>query len=116
MQTNRLPQALRKSAIAVLTALLLVSSIAIAPASVAYDPAYAVPAGLKNTGQTDTTISLSWEKSANVPRYRVQVYTKPDMSDAVYYRFTESAVVIPDLVKSTAYKLDRQSVVEGERV
>lgn len=104
MQTNRLPQSLRKSAIAVLTALLLVSSIAIAPASVAYDPAYAVPTGLKSTGQTDTTISLSWEKSANVPRYRVQVYTKPDMSDAVYYRFTESAVVIPNLVKSTQYK------------
>ena len=54
-----------------------------------------VPTGLKSTGQTDTTISLSWEKSANVPRYRVQVYTKADMSDAVYYRFTESAVVIP---------------------
>ena len=81
-----------------------VSSIAIAPASVAYDPAYAVPVGLKSTGQTDTTVSLSWDKSANVPRYRVQVYTKADMSDAVYYRFTESAVVIPNLVKSTQYK------------
>ena len=104
MQTKRLPKALRKSAIAVLTALLLFSSIAIAPASVAYDPGYAVPAGLKSTGQTDTTVSLAWVKSANVPRYRVQVYTKADMSDAVYYRFTDSAVVIPDLVKSTEYK------------
>ena len=104
MQTKRLSPALRKSAVAVLTALLLVSSIAIAPASVAYDPAYAVPVGLKSTGQTDTTVSLSWDKSANVPRYRVQVYTKADMSDAVYYRFTESAVVIPNLVKSTQYK------------
>ncbi|WP_354170136.1 fibronectin type III domain-containing protein [Arthrobacter sp. UYEF36] len=97
-------QALRKSAIAGLTALLLFSSLAIAPAAVAYDPAYAVPTGLKSTGQTDTTVSLSWDKSVNLPRYRVQVYTKPDMSDAVYYRFTDSAVVIPNLVKSTEYK------------
>ena len=44
-------------------------------------------------------------KSANVPRYRVQVYTKPDMSDAVYYRFTDSAVgVISQSAKSTQYK------------
>ena len=104
MQTKRLTQLLRKSAIAILATLLLFSSVAIAPAAVAYDPAYAVPSGLKSTGQTETTVSLTWLKSANLPRYRVQVYTKADMSDSVFYRFTETAVVIPDLVKSTEYK------------
>lgn len=104
MQTKRLTLLLRRSAVAILATLLLFSSVAIAPAAVAYDPAYAVPSGLKSTGQTDTTVSLSWLASANVPRYRVQVYTKADMSDSVFYRFTETAVVIPDLVKSTEYK------------
>ncbi|WP_226760806.1 fibronectin type III domain-containing protein, partial [Arthrobacter sp. SO3] len=103
MQTKRLTQAARKSAIAGLAALMIVLGVAIAPASQAYDPAYAVPTGLKSTGQTNTTVSLSWVKSANVPRYRVQVYNKADMSDSVYYRFTDSAVVIPDLAPSTTY-------------
>ena len=104
MQTKSFPDASRTLLTAALTAILIVLSLAIAPVSVATEPTYAVPTGLKSTGQTDTTVSLSWVKSANVPRYRVQVYTKADMSDAVYYRFTESAVVIPGLVKSTAYK------------
>ncbi|MDQ0633527.1 endonuclease/exonuclease/phosphatase family metal-dependent hydrolase [Arthrobacter pascens] len=103
MQTKRFRGAMRKLPIAALTALLIVLGLAVAPASVAYDPAYSVPTGLKSTGQTDTTVSLSWVKSANVPQYRVQVYTRADMADSVYYRFTDSAVVIPNLVKSTAY-------------
>ncbi len=104
MQTKRFSDASRTLLTAALIAILIVLSLAIAPASVATEPTYAVPTGLKSTGQTDTTVSLSWVKSANVPRYRVQVYTKADMSDSVYYRFTESAVIIPDLLKSTAYK------------
>ncbi|MDJ0356568.1 fibronectin type III domain-containing protein [Paenarthrobacter sp. PH39-S1] len=67
-------------------------------------PAYAVPVGLKSTGQTDQSISLAWVASANVPRYRVQVYSKADMSDSVFYRFTDPAAEIRGLVKSTAYQ------------
>lgn len=96
-------RAVRGLPVAALTAILILLGLAVPPASLAYDPAYAVPTGLKSTGQTDTTVSLSWVGSANVPRYRVQVYTKADMSDSVYYRYTDTAVAIPNLVKSTTY-------------
>ncbi|MEC5190989.1 MULTISPECIES: fibronectin type III domain-containing protein, partial [unclassified Arthrobacter] len=77
-----------------------------APISVttAAAPAFAVPAGLKSTVQTDTSVTLSWTKSANVPRYRVQVYSKPDMSDSAFFRFTDSVAEIKNLVKSTTYQ------------
>ena len=65
---------------------------------------YAVPTGLKSTAQTDTSVSLSWTKSLNVPGYRVQVYSKADMSDSAFYRFTDSVAEIRNLVKSTTYQ------------
>ncbi|MGV0111681.1 hypothetical protein, partial [Arthrobacter sp. CP30] len=72
---------LLRSSIAALMALGLLIGGMGAPASAA-EPAFAVPSGLKSAAQTDTSVSLSWVKSANVPRYRVQRYTKADMSDS----------------------------------
>ncbi|WP_354239864.1 fibronectin type III domain-containing protein [Arthrobacter sp. UYEF20] len=81
-------------------------------ATTAAAPAFAVPVGLKSTGQTDTSVSLSWVKSANVPRYRVQVYSKADMSDSLYFRFTDSAAEIRNLVKSTTYKFRVRGIAD----
>jgi endonuclease/exonuclease/phosphatase family metal-dependent hydrolase len=75
-------------------------------------PVYAVPEGLKSTAQTDTSVTLSWTKSPNVPRYRVQVYSKADMSDSAYYRFTESVAEIRNLVKSTTYQFRIRGIAD----
>jgi endonuclease/exonuclease/phosphatase family metal-dependent hydrolase len=58
-------------------------------------------------------VSLAWEKSANIPMYRVQLYTKADMSDSVYYRFTENAVQVKGLLKGTAYKVRVRGITEA---
>ncbi|MEC5193353.1 MULTISPECIES: hypothetical protein, partial [unclassified Arthrobacter] len=67
-----------KRLIAVLMALTLAlvatAGVALAvpsPLTTATSLELAVPAGLKSTVQTDTSVTLSWTKSANVPRYRV---------------------------------------------
>jgi hypothetical protein len=73
---------------------------------------YAMPAGLKSTAQTDTSVSLSWTKSPNVPRYRVQVYSKADMSDSAFYRFTGSVAEVKNLVKSTTYQFRIRGIAD----
>ena len=113
MQTKTMAKAVLLPPIAALVAVFMLLAVAVGPAS-AYDPAYAVPAGVKQTGQTDTSVSLTWVKSPNVPMYRVQLYTKADMSDSVYYRFTENVVQAKGLVKGTAYKVRVRGItVEG---
>ncbi|MGV0110477.1 fibronectin type III domain-containing protein [Arthrobacter sp. CP30] len=85
-------------------------------AKTAAEPAIAVPSGLKSAAQTDTSVSLSWVKSANVPRYRVQRYTKADMSDSVFYRFTESEVEIKGLEKGTVYQFRVRGITDDGSV
>ena len=61
------------------------------------------PAGLQFVSKSASTLTLDWNDVTDAPRYRVQLSKSPTMSDAVYYRFTDSEGVISDLEKSTTY-------------
>jgi endonuclease/exonuclease/phosphatase family metal-dependent hydrolase len=72
-------------------------------ATTAAAPAYTVPTGLKTTVTGANSISVSWNPVANAPGYRVQVYSKSDMSDSIYKRFTEVSGAMSGLSPKTAY-------------
>ena len=65
--------------------------------------AQAIPTGLRTTGQTATTLSLSWDAVSGAELYRVQLSKSASMSGASYHRFDKSDGTISGLVAGTTY-------------
>ena len=63
----------------------------------------AVPTGLKSTAQTSTSLTWVWNKVDGAPRYRIQLSTSSDMSNATYYRSVSTDEVISGLKSNTKY-------------
>lgn len=61
------------------------------------------PAGLKATGQTGESISLSWGAVAGTAEYRVMVSANADMSSASYWRFPSTSGTVKMLKPVTTY-------------
>lgn len=83
---------------AFLLALLVVASLPAPQAS-----ALSAPAGLKASGVTQASMTLSWKAVPSAPRYRVQYSTKASMADSVYRRFTPTRATIGSLKPATTY-------------
>ena len=83
---------------AVLLALLVVASLPAPQASAA-----SAPSGLKASGVTPTSMTLSWKAVPSAPRYRIQYSTKASMADPVYRRFTPTRATIGSLKPATTY-------------
>ncbi|MDQ3158042.1 MAG: fibronectin type III domain-containing protein [Actinomycetota bacterium] len=64
---------------------------------------YVTPTGLKATARTSSAVDLTWTAVKNAPRYRIQLATKSDMSDAVYHRVTANHREMTGLKANTKY-------------
>lgn len=65
--------------------------------------AYATPTGLRVTAVSANTVDLAWNAVSNAPRYRIQMATNSDMSNAVYFRVTPNQRQMTGLKSSTKY-------------
>jgi endonuclease/exonuclease/phosphatase family metal-dependent hydrolase len=83
---------------AVLLALLVMASLPTPQAS-----ALSGPSGLKASGVTQTSMTLSWKAVPSAPRYRIQYSTKSSMANPVYRRFTPTTATISSLNPATTY-------------
>jgi hypothetical protein len=61
------------------------------------------PTGLKATEVSKTTIGVSWQAVPGAARYRIQYSKSPDMSNAVYLRFTATSADIRNLESNATY-------------
>jgi endonuclease/exonuclease/phosphatase family metal-dependent hydrolase len=94
------------------SALLLLASLAVAPLAMSSPATAAVsassfmmspPTGLKATEVSKTTIGVSWQAVPGAARYRIQYSKSPDMSNAVYLRFTATSADIRNLESNATY-------------
>jgi len=64
---------------------------------------FTIPASLRSTSQTSSTLGLAWDAVEDAPGYRIQLSTSSAMSNPTYHRFTTNKATITGLKPSTKY-------------
>jgi endonuclease/exonuclease/phosphatase family metal-dependent hydrolase len=105
-------------AVAALLGLVLVAGVTTATATAAtaaVPMAYSLstPGGLKAPAQSSSSIILTWNNLSGATRYRVQVSTKADYSNATYYRFSENGAEIRGLPANTTHYFRVRAISES---
>ena len=78
--------------------------------------AASAPTGLKATGTTATTMSLSWGAVSGAPKYRVKYSTRASMTGATFHRYTDNQAKVVGLRPSTSYYVQVRVIRAGGAV
>jgi endonuclease/exonuclease/phosphatase family metal-dependent hydrolase len=73
----------------------------------------AAPAGLRASGVTQTSMTLSWQAAPAAPRYRIQYSTSASMADAVYQRSYETTTTTGSLTPDTTYYVRVRTITDS---
>lgn len=101
-----------RAIVALLCTIVAAATLA-SPGAAAYSKP--IPANLRITATTATSLSLAWDAVAGAPGYRVQLSKSSSMTNSKYYHSTTNARTISGLTTNTKYYF-RVSVVDADNV
>lgn len=100
-----------RSAVALLLALLALTSLPAPAASAA-----PTPSGLRSTAQTPTTVTMAWTAVPGAPKYRLKYSTRASMTNPVFHRFAGNQAQVIGLKPRTTYYVAVRVITTGGRV